>query len=207
MNYISLVGSRCYGLEIEGSDYDYVVVGEIHTPIDIKHCFLKTPERFLSEFLMQWEHPYSLMPFFSNEIDGDQNVVDFVVNNRERMILTYRKRLYNVYMKMAQDFLQVGSNKGRYFSKLSAYGLLWFETLYRYANGERFSDCFRPSDELKPFLIDLRQEKITKKSLDEKKKELLKNAESVEEFYLFDEDFDTQKDFKTEFLSMMKPKE
>lgn len=48
MNYISLVGSRCYGLEIEGSDYDYVVVGEIHTPIDIKHCFLKTPERFLS---------------------------------------------------------------------------------------------------------------------------------------------------------------
>ena len=46
--------------------------------------------------------------------------------------------------------------------------------------------------------------KITKKSLDEKKKELLKNAESVEEFYLFDEDFDTQKDFKTEFLSMMK---
>ena len=207
MNYISLVGSRSYGLEIDGSDYDYFIVGNVAAPIPEKYCFQKTPEEMLKQMMLQWEHPYALMPFFSNEIDGDKNIVDFVVNNRERMVLTYRKRLYNVYMKMAQDFLQVGSNKDRYFSKLSAYGLLWLETLFRYANGERFSDCFRPSDELKPFLIDLRQEKITKKSLDEKKKELLKNAESVEEFYLFDEDFDTQKDFKTEFLSMMKPKE
>ena len=48
MNYISLVGSRCYGLEIEGSDHDYVVVGEIHTPISIKHC-----TRFLASWIKQ----------------------------------------------------------------------------------------------------------------------------------------------------------
>ena len=202
MDYIALVGSRCYGLELDSSDHDYVISGNAEPPIDIRHCFVKTPDALLSDFLLHWTHPYALMPLFSSEIGGDQKLVSLVINSREQLVFSYRDRLYSVYMKMAQDFLRVGSNQSRYFAKLSAYGLLWLETLVRYANGESFFNAFRPSDDLKSFLMDLRQEKVTLKSLSAKKKEVLNKAKAAVSFYSSEEDLDTQKAFEEEFFKI-----
>ena len=200
MEFLALVGSRSYGLELATSDYDYFAVGSIAAPIPEKHCFRKTPEEMLTQMLLQkWEHPYALMPFFSPQIEANEETKDLILTNREALVRTYRKRLYHAYINMAESFLRHEAKRGAYYAKLNAYGLLWLDTLVRYASGRSFAEAHLPSAELRPFLLSVRHmEEGALAVLPEKVKEAAAAVEAVKAFYDAEEEYTNVSTVNTE---------
>lgn len=204
MKYLALVGSRSYGLELDGSDYDYFIVGNAAAPIPEKYCFQKTPEEMLKQLLLRWEHPYALMPFFSPQIEADEKTKTLIIDSREWLVASFRKRLYTTYKSMAESFLQYDAAQSAYYAKMNAYGLLWLDTLARYAKGETFAAAHLPSESIKPFLQAIRvQSEIAIAQIPAVKQDLLSRAEDLFDFYDAEEDTPLIAKFEADFNSIL----
>ena len=190
-NYKAIVGSRSYGLEIKNSDYDIITTEQtiLNSSLPNSHYIKLSKEVFLKKLLLLENDAYSVQMYFPNEILDDSNISKYILEKREEILAANLDRIYTAYMRKA-DGLSTDLDKWyKKFPKRPAYSCLFYDTLYRYASKNiSFQEAFKPEENFRQWLLDIRYGKIPLEDILRVNKELKTKAENVKNFYIGRED-------------------
>lgn len=202
-----LLGSASYGLTTENSDIDICIVGSGVHPIPNYNkvdVFHQSKEDFVQDILLERKkHPLLLQRLFPAEIMLDTEASKYIIDTRESVIKAQLKKIYEVHMKIGNIFTKNIDRTYHLFPKRLAYGIMFFDTMYRYAQGIPFAEAIRPEEDFRQWLLDVRNGTIDLeeiKSVCEEKKE---KAESVSSFYDCDVNQDYLDTWKSYVLSLL----
>lgn len=190
-NYKAIVGSRSYGLEIKNSDYDIITTEQtiLNSSLPNSHYIKLSKEDFLKRLLLLENDAYFVQMYFPNEILDDSNTSKYILEKREEILAANLDRIYTAYMKKANGLSTDLDKWYKKFPKRPAYSCLFYDTLYRYASKNiSFQEAFKPEENFRQWLLDIRYGKIPQKDILMVNKELKTKAENVKNFYIGRED-------------------
>lgn len=198
--FCSIAGSRSYGLEVEKSDYDFLIFSSEckekyarYECIDNYNVITSSPQRMFQQLYdtpywaaWQWFFPYEWKSNneFTTFIKEHQN--DFVYKNLPLVKQSYEEKI----MKIKNAF----SGFCIVNRKMVAYSFLFLYLLRDLAQGKNPAECIKPTGEYHNFLIDVRKGEYEEKYLWERFLQLEKEKDKEIKFYNVPRD---EKFFKT----------
>lgn len=181
------VGSASYGLKIEGSDTDVYIIGSgsYMIPDGYKpHIIKDDAETCVSKvFLERQEHPFFLQILFPHEFLLDTAASQYILETREKLIQANLKKVYNAYLNMGKGFLSMSDILYYAVPKRIAYGNMFLDTIYKYAQGCSFEEAYYPNEDFRQWLLKVRRKEIPLEEILLINNERIKLAESVKNFY------------------------
>lgn len=187
--FCSIAGSRSYGLEVEQSDYDFLIFssecGEKYARyecIDSYNVITSSPQRMFHQLYdipywatWQWFFPYEWKSSneFTDFVRSYQN--DFIYKNLPLVKQSYEYKI-EITKNSFHGFYEVSQ-------KAVAYSFLFLYLLRDLAQGKSPAECIKPTDKLHDFLIDVRKGKYEEKYLWEQFLQLEKEKDKEAKFY------------------------
>lgn len=205
MDYQAIIGSRCYGLEINSSDLDILIVGtsNLNIPSGKIHSIILSKEEFISEVFMEINpHPFWMQTIYPSEFLLNNELSEYILNNRERYISANRSKIYHSYIDKASAIASMIDIFYENNPKPYAYCILWFTTLARYASGISFSEAIKPDSSTRQFLIDMRNKLVSLENAKSALEEARQSANSVSEFYNVPPDLNYLQEFRSTLDSL-----
>lgn len=190
-DYKAIVGSRSYGLEIKNSDYDIVTTEHtiINSSLPNSHYIKLSKEDFLKRLLLLDNNCYGIQCFFPYMVLEESNISKYILEKREEILAANLNQIYISYMKKANGLSTDLDKWYKKFPKRPAYSCLFYDTLYRYASKNiSFQEAFKPEENFRQWLLDIRYGKIPLEDILRVNKELKAKAENVKNFYIGRED-------------------
>lgn len=158
-----LIGSASYGLSTETSDTDIYIVGSggYTLPDGRKpHIIRDTKEVYVQKALLEHrKHPLFLQTLFPAAFLLDTEAAAYIRQTREAVVRAQRKKVYEAHMEIAEGLLTDAQTWYRAFPKRIAYGIMFYDTVSRYAKGADFAEAVCP-DDLQRWLLDVREGKV-----------------------------------------------
>ena len=190
-NYKAIVGSRSYGLEIKNSDYDIITTEQtiLNSSLPNSHYIKLSKEDFLKTLLLLDNNSFGIQYFFPYMILEESNISKYILEKREEILAANLNQVYISYMKKANGLSTDLDKWYKKFPKRPAYSCLFYDTLYRYASKNiSFQEAFKPEENFRQWLLDIRYGKIPLENILRINKELKTKAENVKNFYVGRED-------------------
>lgn len=184
--YKALVGSRSYGLAIEGSDTDLFIVSDegqssIHGGLHIIHY---TPASCLNLVPLPQSNilPSHIQWLFAEEAE-DTPLRTLVLEHREGLVSADRRRVCAAYLAKAEGLSHRLEAMYETQPKRGAYACMFFDVLCRYAGGASFLQATRPEEDFRQWLLAVRRREVDVRELAERTQALRDRAERVKGFY------------------------
>ena len=187
--FCSIAGSRSHGLEVETSDYDFLIFSSDckekyarYECIDNYNVITSSPERMFRQI---YDTPYwaTWQWFFPYEWKSNNEFTKFVKRNRNDFI--YRN--LPLVRKSFEKNIETTKNYFHGFCEVSqkavAYSFLFLYLLRDLAQGKSPAECIKPTGKLHDFLIDVRKGKYEEKYLWEQFLQLEKEKDKESKFY------------------------
>lgn len=190
-NYIAIVGSRSYGLEIKNSDYDIVTTEQtiLNSSLPNSHYIKLSKENFLKKLLLLDNNYFGMQYFFPYMVLEESNISKYILEKREEILAANLNQIYTSYMEKANGLSTDLDKWYKKFPKRPAYSCLFYDTLYRYASKDiSFEEAFKPDGDFKQWLLSIRHNKIPLNEILKINFELKIKAESVKKYYIGKED-------------------
>lgn len=190
-DYKAIVGSRSYGLEIKNSDYDIVTTEQTTSKSSFpnSHYIKLSKEDFLKTLLLLDNNYFGIQYFFPYVVLEESNISKYILEKREEILAANLNQIYISYMKKANGLSTDLDKWYNRFPKRPAYSCLFYDTLYRYASKNiPFQEAFKPEENFRQWLLDIRYGKIPLEDILRVNKELKDKAENVKNFYIGRED-------------------
>lgn len=184
--YRAICGSRSYGLEIEQSDYDIVLVGtqNIPAPFEKAHNILLTSEDFISRLLLVLD-AYFIQWFYPREVLADTEITQYILSRADEILLANCDRVYQTYMKKANSLSVDLELWWQIFPKRVVYSCLFYDTVSRFANQDMpFGEAFRPEEEFRQWLLEVRRNEVSFAEIQKRHTALQQQAEAAQGFYI-----------------------
>lgn len=202
--FCSIAGSRSYGLELEKSDYDFLIFSSEckekyarYECIDNYNVITSSPQRMFQQLYdtpywaaWQWFFPYEWKSNneFTTFVKEHQN--DFVYKNLPLVKQSHEEKI----MKIKNAF----SGFCIVNRKMVAYSFLFLHLLRDLAQGKSPAECIKPTGELHDFLISVRKGEYEEKYLWERFLQLEKEKDKEIKFYNVPRDEEFFKTLKNE---------
>ena len=148
--FAGIGGSRCLGIEREGSDIDLLIISNYPKyKIRMKGSYntlYREPQDFFNQLtsldagyihIYQYLYPYQFMT--------DGYFTQWIINNRDELVSENRRAMFNTIYRYVE---YVYNNFDIFFKiarKRVVYALCYGETLYQYLNNVSLTDCMRAS--------------------------------------------------------------
>ena len=186
-NYKAIVGSRSYGLEIKNSDYDIVTTEQtiLNSSLPNSHYIKLSKEDFLKKLLLLDNNCFGIQYFFPYMVLEESNISKYILEKREEILAANLNKIYISYMNKANGLSTDLDKWYKKFPKRPAYSCLF----YRYASKNiSFQEAFKPEENFRQWLLDIRYGKIPLEDILMVNKELKTKSENVKNFYIGKED-------------------
>lgn len=208
MYYKALVGSNSYGMAVEQSDRDVLLVSDECHESGIRnglHTIAYTPETFLNKCPLPAAAtlPYHIQWLFPGEFLADTALSRYALEIREELVLADRKRIYQGYMDKAAGLGCRLEELYNTFPKRGAYGCLFYDTIVRFAQGTSFAQACRPDEDLRQWLLAVRRREIPVEELVQRYNKLRGKAQAVGGFYDKETDSAILADAEAEMLRLL----
>lgn len=182
-----LVGSACYGLSVETSDTDVYLVGNgdyIMSECKKPHVIHDSSDIFIRKSLLEYQkHPLFLQALFPAKSLINTDASRFIEETREMAIRSNLKSVYDTHISIGSGLLYLMEEFTLRAPKRVAYGILFLDTIYRYAEGATFAEAIRPEEDLCQILLDIRRKKLDPAEVTALGKDKIELAKSVHKFY------------------------
>lgn len=202
-----LLGSASYGLRVNTSDTDLFIVGsgEYIVPEGNKpHIMRSSRELYVQKALLEYkEHPYFLQTLFPAEFMLDTDASEYVLQTREEVIKAQLQKVYKAHVTIGSGMLNKIELSHKVFPKRTAYGIMFLDTVYRYAQGVPFSEAIRPEENFRQWLLSVRNGEISLEEAKTVSAEKRRQAEAVAEFYNHGADQSFLSNWRSEMLSLL----
>lgn len=184
--YEIIAGSRCYGLNIDGSDIDLCRVSDTW---DIRghngqyHLIQVPRSEFADRAMLLKETPVYIQWLFPYEVRKPGEVWEFLLKERENIVSAARKRVWDLHICAADGMALYPDHYYDRVPKRLAYSTLFYDTLARYASGIPFAQAIRPEEDMRQVLLAMRRHEL---SLDEAlsyNREAQSRAKAISLFY------------------------
>lgn len=202
--FCSIAGSRSYGLELEKSDYDFLIFSSEckekyarYECIDNYNVITSSPQRMFQQLYdtpywaaWQWFFPYEWKSNneFTTFIKEHQN--DFVYKNLPLVKQSHEEKILKIKNAFS-GFCIVNR-------KMVAYSFLFLYLLRDLAQGKNPAECIKPTGEYHNFLVDIRKGEYEEKYLWEQFLKLEKEKDKEIKFYSVPRDEEFFKTLKNE---------
>lgn len=181
-------GSRSYNLQTPSSDVDLLIMANNDWTVKVENkdgynILYLTPDNFYARILGDIEYPHIWQFLYPQVFTSENEIVDYIVQNRDSIILSNPPYLYRSF----SNYFHAGTSRMEDFylvaRKRICYGLLYASILYNYAHGLEFAKCIRPDGDWHDTLLGIRTKNVSLKECIELKDEYKRKIESVEKFY------------------------
>ena len=217
--YCALVGSKRFGVDIERSDTDYVVL--------VLNVNEKTNKNFThAQYNEHNYHYYRNAHFIENLFETENSVnpwytlgtlfsipvieTDFskyLLENREALVKSNLRRFGNSllnHVKIIGSRNSCNRAAGKRFLKSNIYAMLLLNAYINYAKNEiTFEAAFKPSEELIKFIKGIRLGTVSYKDQIEKLNSMLAEAELFKSFYNKEPDLITFNKIKSDMKALL----
>ena len=187
--FCSIAGSRSYGLEVEQSDYDFLIFSSEckekyaqYELVDNYNVITSSPQRMFSQI---YDTPYwaTWQWFFPYEWKSKNEFTDFIRNHQNDFVY---KNL--PLIKQSHEYkIEITKNSFHGFCEVSkkavAYSFLFLYLLRDLAQGKSPAECIKPTGELHDFLISVRKGEYEEQYLWERFLQLEKEKDKEIKFY------------------------
>lgn len=198
--YNAIVGSRSYGLNIDDSDIDVALVCEqvksSTKKIENLDYHYADYNDFFSRVLGNKRSTYYYQYLFPSEYIIKNELSEYIRQNNESIMSAQLNTVYNLLLRHSQIFASEKEIWWNRFPKRMMYSTFFCTVLYNHANGMCFADAFRPTGDLKEWLVAARQLELNFDEIINRNSIEMRNAISVEKFYQVPENTIILNDFK-----------
>jgi hypothetical protein len=202
--FCSIAGSRSYGLEVEQSDYDFLIFSSEckekyarYELVDNYNVITSSPQRMFSQI---YDTPYwaTWQWFFPYEWKSKNEFTDFIRNHQNDFVY---KNL--PLIKQSHEYkIEITKNSFHGFCEVSkkavAYSFLFLYLLRDLAQGKSPAECIKPTGELHDFLISVRKGEYEEQYLWERFLQLEKEKDKEIKFYSVPRDEEFFRTLKSE---------
>lgn len=206
--YNCIVGSKTYGVDIEDSDEDILYIWDNDLKkrmIGHTHIIGYTPESFNVHVPIPSidRLPYLIQWLFPDRFLMDTELSRLVLDIREDIIKSARKEVYEGFMEKADGLSYRINEMYQGFPKRAAYSCLFYEMIYRHANGATFAEVHKPEEDFRQWLIAVRKKEIDIREVESRNNQLRNKATSVKGFYQTDKDEKFLSEFEMQYKKIM----
>lgn len=202
--FCSIAGSRSYGLEVEQSDYDFLIFSSEckekyarYELVDNYNVITSSPQRMFSQI---YDTPYwaTWQWFFPYEWKSKNEFTDFIRSHQNDFVY---KNL--PLIKQSHEYkIEITKNSFHGFCEVSkkavAYSFLFLYLLRDLAQGKSPAECIKPTGELHDFLISVRKGEYEEQYLWERFLQLEKEKDKEIKFYSVPRDEEFFRTLKSE---------
>lgn len=183
MEYKVIVGSRCYGLELERSDTDLFSVN-CDSSEHNSHVIdggLSTDTKLLSMLHFGfWYHPQAVFPaqfLIENEL------TQYIKTVREDLVSAQKQSMFRVLYDGGEAFAYMLKHWYPLYPKRAAYSTLLYDQIARYATGIPFAEAMCPVGDMRDKLLAMRRKELPVEDVVKINDEAQKKAIAVQDFY------------------------
>ena len=195
-----LLGSASYGLQTQTSDTDIYIVGSgaYMVPDGNKpHIMRESKELYIQKATLEYKkHPLYLQTLFPAEFFIETEASKYILETREDVIRAQLKAVYESHITIGNKLLELSEYLYKTEPKRIAYGTMFLDTVYRYAQG-------RPEEDFKQWLLDVRAVKIPLDEILLMSDEKIKLANSVLKFYEHEPNINYLDNWKSEIFELL----
>lgn len=207
MTYYEIIaGSRCYGLNIEGSDIDLCRVADSWNTAGHEgsyHVIQVPREEFADRVMLLRETPLYAQWLFPHEVLVPGDVWGLILDKRERIVLAARKRVWETHFQFAEGMSLYPEHYYPRFPKRLAYSTLFYDMLARYAAGVPFAQAIRPEEETRQTLLAMRRKELPLEDAIAQNQDARRRAEQVSRFYDAEPDMGYLEQVSRDFCSLL----
>ncbi len=177
--YEALVGSQCYGIDIEDSDIDIIVCASKESELDSRRgsnpedYHWIDPSKLLDRIFFQDidVNTFGVEIYFPKTIITETAISEFLKNNRTALLRANPRGIYSTYLRSLITRLKNLDVNGDWQKQIS-YALLYSNTLLKYEKNLDLEESFFPTKEEQ-----LMYREIRKGNQDSEKNELLQQID------------------------------
>lgn len=189
--YEIIAGSRCYGLNIEGSDTDLCRVADSWSTAGHEgpyHVIQVPRAEFADRAMLLRETPHYIQWLFPYEVVTPGNVWAFLRERREAVVSAARRRVWELHFQAAENQGLYPEHYYTRFPKRLAYSTLFYDILARYAAGAPFAEAIRPEESMRQALLAVRRMELPLDEVLALNRDAKRRAEAAAAFYALEPD-------------------
>lgn len=184
MIYKAIVGSRSYGLNVDGSDVDLAIVSDKQLDNatfrkDGYDLYLCTPDDLAVLRQGSCHTWWDWTRLFPHEFCIKNDLSSWIEENREEMVKALLPEIYEAYTTACADFIRHANGK----NKRIMYAIHFRNMLANYAEGMTFAEALKPPGAYRGFLLSVRKGNAPAELVLEENAKARERAKAVAGFY------------------------